>query len=256
MTVGDTLSVEDVAERTGTSVRTIRFYQAEGLLPAPARHGRQALYGAGHIARLDLIAKLQGRGLRLSAIRQLLEQSVDETTAAEWLGLGESLVRPWADDAPALLTEAELVDQLPGDAVTVDALVRTGLVERRDDTTPRTYLVPSPGLLEVGLELARLGVGPDVAARLRSVLETKLRDAAIALVAAFTAEVSADQLAAVGPSGLAQLLDQLQPITRRAADLLFAHEMERAQRDLVDAAAASLDTDGLPAPAPAPDRTA
>jgi hypothetical protein len=52
-------------------------------------------------------------------------------------------------------------------------------------------------------------------------------------VAAFTEEVSRTQLAEQGPAALADLLAQLQPLTRRTVDLLFAHEMERAQQELL-----------------------
>ncbi|HZB71620.1 MAG TPA: MerR family transcriptional regulator, partial [Acidimicrobiales bacterium] len=69
------LSVDQLAERAGVTVRTIRFYQSEGLLPLPGRHGREARYGPAHVERLDLIADLQARGLRLHAIAELLDRA-------------------------------------------------------------------------------------------------------------------------------------------------------------------------------------
>lgn len=236
MNIAAALSVDDLADQSGVSVRTIRYYQSEGLLPAPARHGRQAMYGAEHLDRLRLITALQDRGLRLSAISSLLDQA-DGAGVDEWLGLGESLVRPWSEDQPTLLRQGELDDRLAragAPAGTAEALVRTNVVERRSDTVPVVYLVPSPGLLDVAIELARLGINLDVAARLRDLLQARLRTMATDLVTRFTEEISSDQLAASGPAALAQLLDQLQPITRRAVDLLFTHEMERAQRALLD----------------------
>jgi len=225
--------VDDLAQQSGVSVRTIRYYQGEGLLPVPTRQGRQALYGAEHLERLRLITTLQERGLKLSAIASMIEQG----GADEWLGLGESLVRPWSDDSPTLLQQAELdtkLDRAGAPAGTAEALVRTGVIERRADTVPIVYLVPSPGLLDVAIDLARAGVDLEVAAGLRALLEKRLRAMATELVARFTDEVSADRLAAEGPTGLARLLDELQPITRRAVDLLFSHEMERAQRALLE----------------------
>ncbi len=53
-------------------------------------------------------------------------------------------------------------------------------------------------------------------------------------VARFTDEVSLPLLAAAGPADLARLLEQLRPLTRRTVDQLFALEMERAQRHLLD----------------------
>lgn len=229
------LTVEEVADEVGLTVRTIRYYQSEGLLPAPARVGREARYGDEHLERLRFISRLQDQGLRLTAIAELLKQG---EAGADWLGLTESLTKPWSEDRPALWNEQELAERLaasgaPG--VTADDLVRTGVVERRSDTRPVVYLVPSPGLVDVALQLAALGIDLAVAARLRALLQDRLRTLATDLVSSFTDEVSVTLLADAGPADLARLLEQLRPLTRRSVDLLFASEMERAQRELLAA---------------------
>lgn len=228
------MTVEQLAASTGESVRTIRFYQSEGVLPPPSRHGREARYDDGHVRRLKLIAELQRRGLRLSAIRDLLTQSPD------WLGLGESLALPWTEDRPVVLGEDELAARI-GD-FPLDALVDSGVVERRGDTMPLVYFVPSPGMLDIAVATIRVGLDPEVGVRLRDLIQQRLRDLADELVATFTEQVSLDRLDKEGPGGLAVLLNQLRPLTRRTVDLLFAHEMERAQRDLLDAATQEEDT--------------
>ena len=68
-------TVDEVARITGTTVRTIRWYQSEGLLPSPRRAGRVALYDAEHVARLESIRDLQAHGLTLTAIRRLLDRA-------------------------------------------------------------------------------------------------------------------------------------------------------------------------------------
>jgi DNA-binding transcriptional MerR regulator len=241
------LSVNELAERAGASVRTIRYYQSEGLLPAPERHGRDAVYGADHLERLGVISDLQDRGLRLSAIADLLRDAGGESDVAGWLGLGQSLVRSWSDDEPVLLGEADLQARLAGspDAAPAD-LEAAGLLERRADTTPVTYLVPSPGLLEVALELRALGIDLDIAASLRTLLEHRLGALATDLVAEFTDRVSLGHLAGEGPAALTELIDALQPVARRTVDLVFAHEMERAQRALLDAAVAAVNPEENP----------
>lgn len=239
------MNVDELAERTGETVRTIRFYQAEGVLPRPARRGREVRYDEAHVERLRTISELQQRGLRLSAIRDLLRHAPD-TSAAEWLGLSESLEQPWIEDRPGLWSEEELRRHISDaglggaaatEGVAIEALVAAGVIERRGDMSPVQYVVPSPGMVEIGLATARLGLPPDVAAHLRDLLQRKLRALADVLVAEFTSAVSFDRLAEPGrgPADLAHLLDQLRPLTRRTVDLLFAHEMERAQRELVDA---------------------
>ena len=56
------LTLEELSERTGVAPRTIRFYQAEKLLPKPERDradGRVARYGPVHVERLRLVGELR-----------------------------------------------------------------------------------------------------------------------------------------------------------------------------------------------------
>lgn len=231
----DDLSVDELADRTGVTVRTIRYYQSEGLLPPPGRVGREARYGDAHVERLDLIARLRTRGLRLQAIADVLE-SVGDAPAADWLGLGDALRRPWSDDRAEVLRERDLAERLAGTpAGTREALLRTGVIEARGGAAPG-WVVPSAELLDIALATVRVGLDPDAGARLRDLIRDRLRATATELVAAFTDEVSRTRLAEQGPGALTALLDELQPLTRRTVDLLFAHEMERASRQLLDAA--------------------
>ena len=64
-----TYTIDQLAALTGVPSRTIRFYQSKGALPAPVRRGRKAYYGSSHVERLELIARLQDRGLQIRAIR-------------------------------------------------------------------------------------------------------------------------------------------------------------------------------------------
>jgi len=112
--------------------------------------------------------------------------------------------------------------------------VAAGTLERRDDTVPPVWFVPSPGMLDVAVEAARLGIPPEAGRRLRALLEAHLSAMAGELVDLFAGDVAVEHLADGGPGALADLLAQVQPLARRTVDLLFAHEMERAQRRLLD----------------------
>ncbi|HLW00690.1 MAG TPA: MerR family transcriptional regulator [Ktedonobacterales bacterium] len=67
-----TLTIEELAERAETSVRTIRFYIAEGLLPGPGARGKAASYSGDHLQRLRLIRRLAEQRVPLAEMREML----------------------------------------------------------------------------------------------------------------------------------------------------------------------------------------
>ena len=64
-----TFTISELAERAGVTPRTIRYYTAEGLLPAPSAEGKYARYNQNHLQRLRLIAELKAAYLPLHEIR-------------------------------------------------------------------------------------------------------------------------------------------------------------------------------------------
>ncbi len=64
-------NVERFAAASGVKIDTIRFYQGSGLIPAPARRGRNAIYGAHHLSRIRQIRSLLGQGFTLAQIGRL-----------------------------------------------------------------------------------------------------------------------------------------------------------------------------------------
>ena len=67
--------VEELAAAASLPVDTIRYYQSQGLLPSPRRVGRHAIYGAGHVERLEQIRQLQEEGHTLKVIHRLVNPS-------------------------------------------------------------------------------------------------------------------------------------------------------------------------------------
>src|SRR5215216_5712279 len=76
--------IAELAQATGVTPRTIRFYVAEGLLPPPQGAGPAAVYGAGHRDRLELIGRLKDQYLPLKEIRRHLATLTDDEVRA-WL---------------------------------------------------------------------------------------------------------------------------------------------------------------------------
>lgn len=67
-------SIGELAKAAGTTPRTIRFYQAEGLLPSAETRGRYSTYGTEHLDRLKVIQQLKRAYLPLSAIRAQIDR--------------------------------------------------------------------------------------------------------------------------------------------------------------------------------------
>ena len=71
----------ELAELAGATVRTIRYYVQQGLLPAPGQMGPGSHWSDGHLQRLRLIRKLQRQHLPLSEIRRQLAELDDAAVA-------------------------------------------------------------------------------------------------------------------------------------------------------------------------------
>ncbi len=71
-----TISIGELARRTGVKASTIRYYESVGLMPAPPRtEGRQRRYGATHASRLNFIRHSRDLGFEIDAIRELFAMS-------------------------------------------------------------------------------------------------------------------------------------------------------------------------------------
>ena len=69
------LQIGEVAERTGVTQRTLRFYEERGLLKPPTRmEGGFRLYSEDDVARVEQIKQLQSLlGLTLAEIKEMVE---------------------------------------------------------------------------------------------------------------------------------------------------------------------------------------
>jgi DNA-binding transcriptional MerR regulator len=67
------MQIGQVAERTGLSLRTIRWYEEEGLVgPTTRTGGGFRLYSDHDVARLEVIKQMKPLGFSLEEMRQLL----------------------------------------------------------------------------------------------------------------------------------------------------------------------------------------
>ncbi len=75
-------TIVDLARLTGLNVRTIRYYIAQGLIPASGEFGPGAHYRQGHLDRLRLTRRLQEQHQPLAEIRRRLEVMSDTEVAS------------------------------------------------------------------------------------------------------------------------------------------------------------------------------
>jgi DNA-binding transcriptional MerR regulator len=194
-------TVDELARRAGLPVRTIREYQTLGVLPAPRRRGRVGIYGRSHLARLELIGRLQARGYSLAGMRDLLGAWRDGADLGEVLGLApDQLVHLDEPGVPATLDQlATLLPSLVPERL--DDLLATGAVE---DCGPDRYCVPSPSLLQLAVDAGGAGYTPgQVLALLQTIgrAAASVADATIALLGDPPPDADRDRLLALAERG-------------------------------------------------------
>jgi DNA-binding transcriptional MerR regulator len=96
--------IGDVAERVGTTPRTIRYYEEMGLLPPPPAHekGRHRTYGDADVRRLQELIRLRDLlGVSLEELRSLVESEEARSLLRERWQAG-----PGAGDRRAILEQS------------------------------------------------------------------------------------------------------------------------------------------------------
>lgn len=227
-------TIDELAARTGVPSRTIRFYQAKGVLPAPEKRGRVAVYTDNHAERLKVVSELQNRGLRLRAIRELCRRGADADMGIQgWLGLGEQL-GGWSEDTAQLLSEEQL-RELAGDfrPGMLTEMIRAAKIETRGEGRERRFLLESPGLFKMAVQLDQAGIDVDTCLALHEILQRRLGRAADELVQLAVDRAGAGFGRTANPADLLQAVKVLRPAGAEAVRLMFGKEMDRATTELL-----------------------
>jgi DNA-binding transcriptional MerR regulator len=183
---GKGLTIDELARRTGMTVRNIRAHQSRGLLPPPWVVGRTGYYGEDHVARLELIKEMQGDGFNLGAIARLLEGVGD--SSGEVLDFTRAVRAPFEDEQPEILPAAEIAKRWGGevDPALFARAERLGLLRSLGD---ERYEVLSPRVFRAGAELADIGIPPDTALEVAARVRRHSREIARAFVELFLENV-------------------------------------------------------------------
>jgi DNA-binding transcriptional MerR regulator len=153
--VTEQLTIDQLAQRTGMTVRNIRAHQSRGLLPPPQVRARTGYYGSDHLARIKLIQEMQTEGYNLKAIERLVHGATGAVEEA--LGFKRALLAPFGDEQPEYVTQEELDQRFNGpfEEKVLRKAVKLNLLRPIGDGR---FEVPSPTLLRAGEELVNLGV--------------------------------------------------------------------------------------------------
>lgn len=124
------IRIDDLAHFSGVPSRTIRFYNTQGLLPAPIMRGRVAYYNQEHLVVLGIIRELKERqNLPLETIKQLLEIRAQQGEVQMNLALKQRTINSLsAGGKQVRLTRDELVRQAGSTPEEIEELVGQGLL--------------------------------------------------------------------------------------------------------------------------------
>jgi DNA-binding transcriptional MerR regulator len=214
------LTLEELTERAGMSVRNIRFYTTKGLVPPPIRRGRNGYYTADHVARLQLVQELQGHGFTLSAIERYVA-GIPVGASPEDIALHRAMLAPWMADSWEELSRAEL-DQRAGRALSaadLETLAALGVVR----TAGRGQVLVSMSQLGVGLGLLDLGYPIEAARAAAEVYAVHGRAIAEELYELFRTKVwPVYKEQGVSPEKIQEVVERLKPLS--IASLVQAYE--------------------------------
>jgi DNA-binding transcriptional MerR regulator len=151
-----TWRIDELAQRAGVTVDTIRYYARERLLPPPQRVGRHKLYGKEHLDRLLRIRELQERRFSLAAIRAVLD--VDDP----------GLAHLFSGDGGGLSLD-DLVERSGVDGELVTGLREVGLLPDPSEFGRDSYDESDLAMLGAVGELQRIGMTRDVLVELAGI---------------------------------------------------------------------------------------
>jgi len=226
----DLLTLEELTERVGMSVRNIRFYTSRGLVPPPIRMGRSGYYSDDHVVRLELVQELQAHGFTLSAIERFMAK-IPENASPETIALHRTLLAPLSEPSE-LVTRSEL-ETRAGRALSdndVDVIEQFGAVTTNGDGT---YLV-SGTLLTIALQLLEVGWPVHAAQLTAEVFRAHGRQVAEELTDIFRTHVwPAMQASGAGHDEQREILQRLKPMTIAALVSAYEEAVDEMRREAI-----------------------
>jgi DNA-binding transcriptional MerR regulator len=223
------LTIDQLAQSVGMTVRNVRAHQARGLLAPPTIRGRTGYYGPEHVARLELIKDLQGEGFNLESIRRIIDRTPAGSTA-EVLDFTRALTAPFTDEQPQVVSLDELRERW-GEQLTPELarrILELGFVRPLGD---ERFEVLSPRLERGAEELVKLGLPLEAAVEVTGRVGRHVEAVARVYVELFLEHVWRPFERAGEPEEewprVRETLDRLRPLAAEAVLAIFGLTMTR-----------------------------
>jgi DNA-binding transcriptional MerR regulator len=154
------LRIDDLAHVSGVPSRTIRFYNTQGLLPAPLMQGRVAYYNQEHLLVLNIIKEFkEQQNLPLDVIKHLLEIRAQHGDVQMNLALKQRLLRPLTSGGQDVkLSKEDLIRQTGLTGEHIDELTRQGLLFSIEQDETLFYSGDDVLLLQLYQRLTQVGL--------------------------------------------------------------------------------------------------
>jgi DNA-binding transcriptional MerR regulator len=225
------LTIDELARRSGMTVRNIRAHQSRGLLPPPEVRARTGYYGPEHVARLRLIQDMQAGGFNLKAIERIVEAS--DGASEQVLDFRQAVLDSFAEEEPEFATAEELQARLGGpvEGKVFRKAQRLGLIRPLGDGR---FELPSPTLARAAEELVALGIPLSHALAVGEAIQRHSRAIAEAFVRLFMQDVMGGQdppRTAEQWRELRETLDRLRPLATEAVRAGFQQTMSQVVED-------------------------
>jgi DNA-binding transcriptional MerR regulator len=148
------LTIGEVAQAVGMTVRNLREWKTLGLLPAAEIRGRAGYYPPSVVDRIGRIQRLHDEGFPLELISRMLEASGD--SADEVMRFARTLRAPFRDDQPPLVNLDEWASMWGSKRPTdLRRAAELGLIRERSDGK---FEYTSTRVAEIAAELHKLGL--------------------------------------------------------------------------------------------------
>lgn len=170
--------IDDLAQHSGVPSRTIRFYNTQGLLPAPIMRGRVAYYEQEHVIVLRIIRELkEQQHLPLEVIKALLNIRAQHGDMQMNLALKQRFARGLSNthEQQIRLSKAELASRCGVSLEHIDDLTSQELLFPQEIDGEVVYTGDDVQLLELYQHFEQLGLPLSLPALIRFQLKQLVR---------------------------------------------------------------------------------